>query len=238
MKWGAVIGGIALAALASLPISLPARAADMTVGPRAMPPSSYIPAQFYWTGFYLGVGAGDAWGTSTFTDPFSTAVASPSLNGFLVTGVTGVNYQISSVVIGVEGEFTGTWAKGNAVDITLNNLQASVFWTASITGRLGLAFDRLLIYGKGGAGFDYDRDTVNQAATGGSAIGSTYRAGWTVGGGIEYAITEHWTGRVEYDYFKFPVKGFSFTGSTIPAIGSGTVGINLNEVKGIVSYKF
>jgi opacity protein-like surface antigen len=79
---------------------------------------------------------------------------------------------------------------------------------------------------------------VNQPASGGSAIGSTYRAGWTVGGGFEYAITEHWTGRVEYDYFKFPVKGFAFTGSTIPANGNGTVGINLNELKGIVAYKF
>jgi outer membrane immunogenic protein len=235
MKWGAVIGGIVLAALASLP----ARAADMTpLGPRAMPTSSYIPAQFYWTGFYLGAGAGGGWGTSTFTDPFSGAVASPSLKGFLVSGVTGVNYQISSVVIGVESNFTGSWAKGSAVDTTLNNLQASVFWTASITGRFGLAFDRFLIYGKGGAGFDYDRDTVNQPASGGSAIGSTYRAGWTVGGGFEYAITEHWTGRVEYDYFKFPVKGFAFTGSTIPANGNGTVGINLNELKGIVAYKF
>src|ERR1700722_2259909 len=57
MKWGAVTGGVALAALASLPgllsESSPAGAADMTVAPRPAT-SSYIPAQFFWTGFYIG----------------------------------------------------------------------------------------------------------------------------------------------------------------------------------------
>jgi outer membrane immunogenic protein len=240
MKWGAVIGGVALAALVSLPAALPARAADMTPIPQRAAPSGYIPAQFLWTGFYLGAGGGYGWGTASFVDPFGTT-ASPSLKGFLVGGVTGINYQISSVVIGVEGDFTGSWAKGSAVDSTGNNLQTSVFWTASITGRLGVAFDRLLIYGKGGVGFDYDRDTVT-LVNGTSAMGSTNRAGWTVGGGVEYAVTEHWTGRIEFDYFKFPTKGFVFSGGPFPPLpalnAGGQVGINLDELKFIMAYKF
>jgi outer membrane immunogenic protein len=229
MKWGAVIGGVALAALASLP----ARAADMTpIAPRAT--SGYIPAQFLWTGFYLGAGIGYGWGTSTFIDPFNGLTASPSPKGFLVGGVTGINYQISSVVLGVEGDFTGSWAKGSAVAST-DILETRIFWTSSITGRLGWAFDRLLIYGKGGVGFDYDRDTVtlpNNAAS----IGSVYRTAWTVGGGVEYAVTEHWTARVEYDFFKFPVKGIFVAG---PAGNlNGNIGINLNEAKVIMAYKF
>lgn len=238
MKWGGVIGGIALGALAALP----ARAADMTVAPRAVP-TSYIPAQFLWTGFYLGAGIGDGWGSSTFTDPFNGLVASPSLKGFLVSGVMGINYQISSVVIGVEGDFTGTWIKGTATEAIVappgpNQLMTSVFWTGAITGRVGWAFDRLLVYGKGGVGFDYDRDTVGQASSLGSAVGSVYRTGWTIGGGAEYAITEHWTGRLEYDYFKFPAKGFTFQGNTNPIIAGGMVGITLNEIKAIMAYKF
>jgi outer membrane immunogenic protein len=242
MKWGAVIGGVALAALGSLSDLLSARAADMTPVPQRAAPSGYIPAQFLWTGFYLGAGVGYGWGTASFIDPFSGATASPSLKGLLVGGVTGINYQISSVVIGVEGDFTGSWAKGSAVDSTGNNLETSVFWTASITGRLGWAFDRLLIYGKGGVAFDYDRDTVT-VVSGASAIGSTNRVAWTVGGGVEYAVTEHWTGRIEYDYFKFPAKGFVFTGGATllgqPALNAGgQVGINLNELKFIMAYKF
>jgi outer membrane immunogenic protein len=229
MKWGAVIGGVALAALASLP----ARAADMTpIAPRAT--SGYIPAQFLWTGFYLGAGIGYGWGTSTFIDPFNGLTASPSPKGFLVGGVTGINYQISSVVLGVEGDFTGVWAKGSAVAST-DILETRIFWTSSITGRLGWAFDRLLIYGKGGVGFDYDRDTVT-LSTNAASIGSVYRTAWTVGGGLEYAVTEHWTARVEYDYFKFPVKGIFVAG---PAGNqNGNIGINLNEAKVIMAYKF
>jgi outer membrane immunogenic protein len=244
MKWGAVIGGVALAALASLP----ARAADMTpIGQRAIPATSgYIPAQFFWTGFYIGAGIGGGSGTATFADPFFATTASPSLKGFLVGGVTGINYQIGSVVLGVEGDFTGSWAKGSAVDSTGNTLQTQVYWTASITGRFGVAFDRLLVYGKGGAAFDYDKDTVTVPASG-VALGSTNRAAWTVGGGLEYAVTEHWTGRIEYDYFRFPAKGFLFTGgaSVLFPLGSppalnagGTVGINLSELKFIMAYKF
>jgi outer membrane immunogenic protein len=241
MKWGAVIGGVALAALAALP----ARAADMTVGPRPAPPSSYIPAQFFWTGFYLGAGIGGGWGTSTFLDPFGPfgTTASPSLSGFLVSGVSGINYQIGAVVVGVEGDFTGTWVKGTASDAQPapnppNSLTTQVLWTGSFVGRLGWAFDRVLVYGRGGVGLDYDRDTVAQGSSLGSAIGSAYRAGWTVGGGVEYAVTEHWTGRLEYDYFKFPAKAITFSGNTNPVVAGSTVGFNLGEIKAIMAYKF
>jgi outer membrane immunogenic protein len=241
MKSGAVIGGVALAVLASLPAALPALAADMSpIAPRPAV-SSYIPAQFFWTGFYMGAGIGGAWASATFTDPSTGIAASPAPKGFLVSGISGINYQFSSVVVGAEADFTGTWARGSVVDALSNTLSTSVFWTASITGRAGVAFDRLLVYGKGGAAFDYDRDTVMIPA-GTTAAGSLYRVGWTVGGGVEYAVTEHWTGRIEYDYFRFPAKGLSFQGTatTPPNVGfaSGTVGLNISEIKLIMAYKF
>jgi outer membrane immunogenic protein len=236
MRLGAFIGGAALAALVSLPVSLPARAADMTPIGRPIPATSgYIPAQFLWTGFYIGAGIGGGWGTSTFTDPFNGAVASPSLQGFLVGAVSGINYQIGSIVIGAEGDFTGTWANGSATDAAGNNLKTQVFWTASITGRVGVAFDRLLVYGKGGAAFDYDRNTVTLPSTA-STIGTLDRAGWTLGGGVEYAVTEHWIGRLEYDFYKFAAKGVFFTGQA-GGVG-GIVGITLSEFKAIMAYKF
>jgi outer membrane immunogenic protein len=244
MKWGEVIGGAALAALAALSATCPAPAADMPVAPRPAP-STYIPAQFFWTGFYMGAGLGDGWGTSSFVDPLSGASGSPSINGLLVTGVMGINYQFSSVVVGAEGDFTGAFVKGSANVATglaadpNNSLQTKVLWTASITGRLGWAIDRLLIYGKGGVAFDYDRDTVT-IPNGASVMGTTNHVGWTVGGGAEYAITEHWTARIEYDYLTFASKAFAFSGPADPRFTSpsGTVGIKLNEIKGIMAYKF
>jgi outer membrane immunogenic protein len=254
MKWGAVIGGVALAALASLPVGLsassPAHAADMT--PVARPAPAYIPAQFFWTGFYMGTGIGAAWTTSTFNDPFSGLTGSPSPRGFLLSGIAGINYQIGAVVFGAEGDFTGAWVKsGSVIDAVNNSLSIQVLWTSTITARLGMAFDRLLIYGKGGAAFDYDRDTV-MIPNSATANGSAYRAGWTLGGGLEYALTDHWTGRLEYDYLRFPVKGVSFQGTAVPAFvpdptkpfnsfpgtASGTIGMYINEVKAIAAYKF
>jgi outer membrane immunogenic protein len=245
MRWGGIIGGVALAALgslsASLSDSLPARAADMTPVVQRPAPSTYIPAQFWWTGFYLGAGIGDGWGSAPFMDPLNAAAASPSIHGLLVSGVAGINYQFSSVVVGIEGDFTGAFVKGSVID-TVNSVEAKVFWTASITGRLGWAIDRLLIYGKGGVGFDYDRDTATVVATGASVLGTANHVGWTAGGGAEYAVTEHWTARIEYDYFKFTSKAFPFTGPAAvppaPIAPGGGVAINLNEIKGIIAYKF
>jgi outer membrane immunogenic protein len=246
MRWGGIVSGVALAALGSLSVSLtdplPAGAADMTpVAPRAATPG-YIPAQFWWTGFYMGAGVGYGWGTAQFIDPLAlSASASPSVNGFLVSGVSGLNYQFSSVVVGAEGDFTGAFVKGSANDSAGNALMADVFWTASITGRLGWAIDRLLIYGKGGVAFDYDRDTVT-VPSGATVLGTTYRTGWTIGGGVEYAVTEHWTGRLEYDYFTFASKALTFSGpAAVPPANTnpgGFVGIKLNEIKAIMAYKF
>jgi outer membrane immunogenic protein len=249
MRSGRVIGGVALAAFLSLPVavSLPAQAADMAVGPRpvAPAPSTYIPAYFTWTGFYVGIEAGYGWGTAPWVmDPFfgktSPSIA-PSIKGFVTGGVTGINYQVGWAVIGLEGDFVGSWVKGSINDTTTTNLlQSSVYWTASLTPRFGVAFDRLLVYAKGGGAFAFDKamETINNggAATGSSAGGSTTRGGWTVGGGIEYAMTEHWTTRVEYDYFGFSTKGYILSGPS--ANQSANVGIKLNEIKAGVGYKF
>jgi outer membrane immunogenic protein len=239
MKWGAVIGGVAFAAIAALPaslsVSLPAQAADVAIGPRpsAPPPSTYIPAPFFWTGFYVGVAAGYGWGHAPFTGPTDSTSVSAPVKGFVAGGVTGINYQIGWAVFGVEGDFLYNSVKGSVLDSSFNNLETNVFWTASLTARFGVAFDRLLVYGKGGGAFDYDRDLVT-FDKGGSSTGSINHAGWTVGGGTEYAITEHWTGRIEYDYFKFASKGVMFTGTHT---GGGIVGLNLNQIKLVAAYK-
>jgi outer membrane immunogenic protein len=234
MRLAAVISGFALALFPSLSAS----AADVTpVAQSSIPATSgYIPARFYWTGFYLGTALGDAWGTSTLTDPFTAPAQTGtlSLNGLLVGGYGGVNYQIDSWVIGLEGDFTGTWANGSATDAAGDNLQTKVFWTASLTGRLGFAFDRLLVYGKGGAGFDYDRNYVTVGAI--QTVGSDGHVGWTAGGGVDYAFTEHWIARLEYDYFKFTSNSFPLSGPK--KNGTGTIGLSLNELKAAIAYKF
>jgi outer membrane immunogenic protein len=231
MRSGSVFGGVMLA----LVTTISAHAADMGVPP-AMPASpGYIPAAFYWTGFYVGGEAGGGWGNASWVDAVAPATASLSPNGFLVGGFLGVNYQIGQVVLGMEGTFDGNWFNSNTTDTAGNNLKTQVFWTATTVGRLGIAFDRLLIYGKGGAAFAYDRATETTPAL--QAIGSNDRFGWTVGGGVEYAFTEHFTARVEYDYLTFSTKSDPLIGPAGP-IGSAIIGLKINEAKAGLAYKF
>ena len=218
MKSGAVIGGVALAVLASLPAARPALAADMSpIAPRPAV-SSYIPAQFFWTGFYMGAGIGGGWTSSTFIDPIRPPL--PSLSRPPPRRRPRASWS-AAYRASITNSAPWSWASRPTSpalgpkapsSIPGNTLSTSVVLDRldHRTGRL--AFDRLLVYGKGGVGFDYDRDTVT-VPNGTTAIGSLYRVGWTVGGGAEYAVTDHWTARLEYDYFRFPAKALTFQGT-------------------------
>ena len=77
-----------------------------------------------------------------------------------------------------------------------------------IAGRLGVAFDRLLLYTKLGVAFYDTTATITDAATPGFvATGSKSQTPFAVGGGAEYAIFDHWTGKAEYVFFD---RGCSF----------------------------
>ena len=67
---------------------------------------------------------------------------------------------------------------------------------------IGAAFDRLLVYGKGGVAFAQDHSTLNDVF-GGSASTSQTRTGWTAGAGLEYALDRNWSAKLEYDYLGF-----------------------------------
>jgi len=225
-----------LAALATVSSQFSARAADMGV-PVQPAPSTYIPAIFSWTGYYFGVEAGGGFGQANWTDPLHppvTATVDPS--GFVLGAYTGVNYQIGSFVIGGDVEFDGTWVDGSTTDAVSDALQTKVFWTSTASGRFGVAFDRLLLYFKAGGAFAYDRAFVTASNGVSQSIGSTYRIGWNAGGGLDYAFTDHWTVRLEYDYLSLSNEGVPLTGKG--ANGTATIGLNLSEAKAGLAYKF
>ena len=237
MKWASAVGGLALACAASWS----AHAAD--VSPAAPYPYKaapyYIPAYFSWTGYYVGATIGDGFGKASFLDPavFTDGTGrfvDVSPKGFLAGGYAGVNYQVGSIVWGVDADFVGSWAKGTGVDplpaAGSNLLQVEVMWTGTATARVGWAVDRLLFYGKAGAAFLFHRDTISGANLGeGSAVTAT----WTVGGGIDWAVTEHWIARLDYEYINAPTKAFELT----PPAAS-EMGVKFNEIRVGMAYKF
>jgi outer membrane immunogenic protein len=202
----------------------PALAADMPIHATKAP---VLPPVFTWSGCYLGGHVGGGRSSQQITDPVqlvqdtlsgapvTTGITTVNLNpiGVVVGGQIGCDYQFApSWVAGVAGSASGSTMKDStsvALPLGLPGETALVTartdFIASATARLGYAADRWLFYVKGGAawaGGKYDvTGTFNGLPFG--FEGLDQRVGWTVGGGIDWAFSTHWSIALEYDYHQF-----------------------------------
>ena len=145
--------------------------------------------------------------TGTFID---TSVGGTP-NGVIGGGHVGYNLQINQWVLGLEGTVDGTSLSNTSVvafPVAFGGSTLTAHTTAdiqgSIRGRLGVAWDRALIYATGGVAFGGFNTNVSLSGVDVagvpffvSASRSNTRVGWTVGGGIEYAITNNWSIRAD-----------------------------------------
>jgi outer membrane immunogenic protein len=192
-----LLAGAALAALAA-----PATAADMAARAPIYTKAPPMAAVYNWTGCYLGGEGGGAWGRSrdygavsgnAFTNSFN-------LSGAIAGGTLGCNYQVSSVVLGVEGDISWTNKSGSGTDIlvpTTTNT-TSEKWLDTVRGRVGFAWDRVLLFATGGGAFSNVSFSACNSVTGLCDSGSQNRSGWTVGGGLEWAFADNWSAKFEY----------------------------------------
>ena len=258
-----------LASVGAIVLTGSAFAADL---PSRAPPPVYLPPPpiFTWTGIYVGGQIGYAWtsGNNQFTgfDPFfdGGTFLSSSIGG-TPSGVIGgghVGYQLqlpqwswfssSGIVIGLEGSVDGTSLSNTAAaffpDGTIVTAQSRADIQGSIRGRLGIAWDRALIYGTGGVAFGGFNTNVSIANTGflnggvpffaNGSVSST-RVGWTVGGGIDYAVTNNWSIFAEYRYTNWgSIRENNFGLLTGGEFFNGNRHINQNQVQVGFSYKF
>jgi len=199
-----------LLASSALMVAGSAFAADI---PARMPLKAQIsaPVPYSWTGCYIGAQVGYGWGTKDFSDangffaPAATTVRD-NVRGGLAGGQVGCNYQFASNwVVGIEGEYAWANIKGDAVADPFFNGKNQTFSSktdalASVTGRVGYAFDRVLLYGKGGAAWAHDRYHILLPAFLGPALdftGTETRLGWTLGAGLEWAFLDSWSAKIE-----------------------------------------
>jgi outer membrane immunogenic protein len=215
---------LALPAVAG-PESLPSGKEMKQVAP-APPPE----CDFSWTGFYAGINGGYGWGSAdTSFHPLPDAASffdlnpvtlSPDPNGFIGGGQIGYNHQWKWLVLGIEADFQGSDMEGDTrrspiVDINGGLNEDGTFleahertqWFGTVRGRIGFApICRLMIYATGGLAYgnvDYSANT-NFTVQGGPFYRSSFtetNLGWTVGGGLEYAIGHHWSIKAEYLYY-------------------------------------
>ncbi|SEH78537.1 outer membrane immunogenic protein [Methylobacterium sp. 275MFSha3.1] len=179
---------------------------------RAAPPPVFTPVPvFTWTGAYFGINAGYAFDASS-NNTNSFGVPAPYGNGttaffsqrnqegFTGGGQVGYNFQFtpgSGIVVGVEADaqyldfgrsrnnafLVGPLAPGYYV--TDPRGLSSLDFFGTVRGRIGYAFDRVLVYGTGG--FAYGSGSADRSF-GGFAGNDSFRTGYAVGGGIEYAL--------------------------------------------------
>jgi outer membrane immunogenic protein len=232
----AFVRGLALAAGSFVCIGSAAAADLPRKAPPKLAPVPYVQQGVDWSGFYVGGHIGAGFLYSQWADPMTPVKDSINKGGFLGGVQIGVNKQINMIVLGAEGDFSGTGLKGTRKDAAGNTFGDQVNWTSTITGKLGAAVDNFLIYSKGGVAFTEDKGTFINAA-GAMATNNMTRAGWTVGAGVEYAFDRNWSARIEYDYLDFGTKTVNFT---TPAIGTVMARdrLNIQEVKAGFDYRF
>jgi len=233
----AFVGGFVLAAGTAFSVCA-AAAADLPPGPPPpppVPPIAYAPPVYNWTGIYFGGHVGAGYAGSSWSDPI-TGAGSDSFSswGFLGGAQVGGNIQFNRLVLGVEGDFSWTNIKNKGTDSIGDALSTNVPWTSTVTGRVGAAFDRLLLYGKGGVAFAQDNSSFTNLA-GISSSTNLMRTGWTAGAGLEYALDGNWSAKIEYDYLGFGSKALDF-GAPLAVTSSST--LNVQEIKAGINFRF
>ena len=171
-----------------------------------------------------------------------TSLGSRHPGVFTAGGQLGYNVQINQLVLGAEADIN--WLSGGvrttsyAASVsapqpvgTLTNTDtqsAGLRWIGTVRGRLGLAVNRALFYATGGLAY-------GQAVASSSGIvldngrnpdlylgdASGLRTGYTVGGGLEYAVTNNLTIRGEYLYYNLGTATYAVAAANALAAGEG-----------------
>ena len=235
----------------SLGLAETAAAADLPVKAAAIAP---VPIVYNWTGFYLGINGGGGWSRESWVDNSLSGLPSTDFRpaGGVFGGQLGYRWQWNQLVFGVEGSWDWAGLSDSFTGVSqgfgfTEGLKIKSLYT--VTGQVGWALDRTLIYVKGGwAGATTHATVVNDNAQGGVfSTGDTPQTvhGWTVGGGIDYAIWQNLIVGIEYDHFDFNYDPFLITLSdpfNIPAgtplVVSSTSRLTVDQVVARVSYKF
>ncbi len=202
----AAVSLVALGMAPALAADLPAR--TYTKAPAFAPIGN-------WSGFYLGAMGGYA------------------EKGGLAGGTIGYNWQTGAVVFGLEAD--AAWSNASP---TLNVVGAPVGTTfadkvdamGTVRGRIGYAFDQVLLYGTGG--YAWADNKVTATTLGASSSDSHTLNGWAAGGGVEVMFAPRWSVKAEYLYRQFESQNYVFPAAglglrvTDPHVNSVQVGVN------------
>jgi outer membrane immunogenic protein len=204
-------------------------------------------------GFYIGVTGGYGTGNSEVnaklrsdhSDPSSQLVSEDGkgdLQGGMIGGLVGYDYNLGNgIVVGALGDFSWSGLDANVdVEPSHHGLSGSDYtfdtnleWLGTIRGRIGFELGDALIYGTGGLAFGGVEAELNVSGHGGLGSVSGTQVGWTIGVGVNYMATEHLMLGAEYLYVDLGSDSYDFGRS-----GSADLDLNMNLIRGTISYKF
>jgi outer membrane immunogenic protein len=178
-----------------------------------------VSVEHNWSGAYVGIHGGYAWGDQDL----GAAELTDELEGFVIGGQVGYNWQWDSIVFGIEAD--GSYS--DQEDEIGGLVSTEVEYLASVRGRVGWAFDRFLVYGTGGAAF-----AGNEFELIGLDEDDADFFGWAAGGGVEYMVTDNISIGVEYLHYEFDDEEIELGGIVADA------DLTTDVVRGRVSIKF
>jgi outer membrane immunogenic protein len=197
-----------------------------------LPTPPLAPVPYSWSGLYIGLNAGYTSAKVTETASGGGGTASSNLPGGIGGFQFGANYQTGALVLGVEADFDGTMTTKSVTGTGITGT-AQIPWIGTLRGRVGYAFDRILLYVTAGGAATQLVSTVNVGAIGSASTTFTHGA-WTAGGGVEAAITEDLSARVEYLYVD---TGNFYVAQVGPPVVTVTGRVQDNLVRAGVNYR-
>ena len=213
---------------------------------------------FTWTGLYFGGNAGgnlshyDLKNTDAGIAfppigifPFFVPGFDKTRAGFIGGGQIGYNYQLGHLVLGLEGDFDGATSSSATLysidglntppgDFFKTERSVKMDWNASARLRAGFALGRFLFYATGGGAFAHldvhAMDTLTQDVRFLESSSDKTLAGWTAGGGADWAVTKWVTVGLEYRHSGFGQDSYSFASAPLVRPGSANIGFNEDQV--------
>jgi outer membrane immunogenic protein len=216
-------------------------------------------AGYSWMNSTDTVTATNAAGLS-FTSDAEIATSLPvNPKGFIGGGQIGYNWQINPTwVLGFETDFSGADVRGTASlpgptdPSRIMTASEKLDWLGTVRARVGVTpWDRTLVYATGGLAYGHASLSTALSRPGwGSATGcgglnncqngsvSATNAGWTVGGGVEWAFFNNWSLKAEYLYYDLGTISHGMTDPFFPATYNASADVKGSIVRGGLNYKF
>jgi len=224
-----------------------------------------LPACPAWGGFYIGAFGGYKFAPSNIDlalggdwseipDERGALEAAASrdmdISGAELGGLIGFNFQSGNWVFGVEGDGGYLWLRDSHQEIAgvINdyNVETSLktHYLFTFGPRIGYALCRWLPYITGGLAvgdIDFDQSFIIPDSSGTGQRGSTSETevGWMVGGGLEYALTDHWRLRGQYQFIDLGRTNFHSSFTDEPTFtGNHEAELREHNVSFAIMYKF